>query len=82
MIKCPKCRNYYLHQHIIYRDGSSDTYYKCLCGYDSRNNEIYLSDRTDYPQTTGTPPFSNTFLINTAGPLNYYTDNVTTDGRR
>ena len=79
MYRCPKCRCLYLQKHIIYSHGTADTYYTCLCGYDSRDGKIYFTDRTDFRQTTGFPSFS--YSVNQyggiAGPVCYRND-VTT----
>lgn len=33
-------------QQITYNHGTANIYYKCVCGYDSRNNKVYASNKT------------------------------------
>lgn len=87
MFRCPKCKMFYVTQHIVYNYGTTgDVYYTCMCGYDSRDNKTYCSDRTE---TTGVPGFSYTSktpcdykdLRMTTTEVNYIHDRTTGESR-
>ena len=91
MFKCPKCKLFYVTQHIVYNYGTTgDTYYTCLCGYDSRDNIVYSDNHTESTgikgfsysvKTTGSELENSNDLRMTTTEVNYIYDRTTGESR-